>query len=96
MVLAVQQLETATALCTSLVLNICLRFDTSNPAVCSFVPRFHYILQNISISYGARGEIVNACKKISAQVSAGTVNVGDINEQLISAALSTHDCPGNA
>ena len=46
------------------------------------------------LSYGSRGEIVNACRKVSAQVQAGTLGITEITEQTFSAALSTADCPG--
>jgi len=47
-------------------------------------------------SYGSRGEIVNACRSVSAQVQAGSMGVEDITEQTFSAALSTANCPGKA
>ncbi len=44
---------------------------------------------NIALNYGGRDEIVKAVKKISEQVKEGKINIGDINEQLISDNLYT-------
>ena len=44
------------------------------------------------MSYGSRGEIVNACKSIAAEVQSGRLTVDDINEHTISSSLLTHHC----
>jgi len=49
-------------------------------------------LMNICLSYGSRGEIVNACRQIASQVKNQTLDVDDIDEQNISNSLLTGDC----
>ena len=44
---------------------------------------------NIALNYGGRDEIVKAVKKIFEQAKEGKINIGDINEQLISDNLYT-------
>jgi undecaprenyl diphosphate synthase len=40
-------------------------------------------------SYGARDEIVGACKKIASEVARGDTSVDDIDEQLLSQRMLT-------
>ena len=40
-------------------------------------------------SYGARDEIVGACKKIAIEVANGETSVDDINEDLLSQRMLT-------
>ena len=48
---------------------------------------------NFALNYGSRAEIVDAFKDIAAQVAAGTLDVSDINEDLISGGLMTKGLP---
>jgi hypothetical protein len=45
-------------------------------------------------SYGSRGEIVNACRNVAAQVQAGQLAPADIQEAHVSAALCASQYPG--
>ncbi len=47
----------------------------------------------LALSYSSRWEIVEACKALAAQVASGEIAVSDINDEAISAHLSTHDMP---
>lgn len=49
---------------------------------------------NICLSYGARGEIVNAMREISKNVVSGSIKLSDINEDRINSHLCTANCPG--
>ncbi|BCJ85296.1 isoprenyl transferase [Effusibacillus dendaii] len=51
------------------------------------------MMLNIALNYGSRSEIVEAVKKISDQVKAGTLQPEDINEQTLSACLLTNGIP---
>ncbi|KAL7551196.1 hypothetical protein ACHAWF_014396 [Thalassiosira exigua] len=44
---------------------------------------------NICMSYGGRGEIVNACRGIAADVGAGRLNAGGVNEGEVRSRLLT-------
>ncbi|GMF48683.1 unnamed protein product [Phytophthora fragariaefolia] len=44
---------------------------------------------NLCVSYGARDEIVGACKKIAAEVADGKTNIDDIDEDLLSQRMLT-------
>ncbi|KAG1694997.1 hypothetical protein DVH05_020927 [Phytophthora capsici] len=44
-------------------------------------------------SYGARGEIVRACKRIAAEVAIGETAIKDIDEDLLSQHMLTADLP---
>lgn len=48
---------------------------------------------NLAISYGGRLEIVDACKKIASQVTAGTLSIEDINEEVFSKNLYLEGAP---
>lgn len=48
---------------------------------------------NIAFNYGARAEIVDAVKSISAQVREGKIKLDDIDEKLISSCLYTKGQP---
>jgi undecaprenyl diphosphate synthase len=47
---------------------------------------------NICMSYGSRGEIVNASTKLARQVEIGALKPSDISEQLFSEQLLTYHC----
>lgn len=47
---------------------------------------------NICLSYGSRGEILNACKSIAEIVSLGQIQLCDITERLFESKLLTQ-CP---
>ena len=48
---------------------------------------------NIAIGYGGRAEIVDAVKKIGEQIKIGEIDIGDIDEQLLSNHLYTEGMP---
>ncbi|KAL7678955.1 putative decaprenyl diphosphate synthase [Plasmopara halstedii] len=48
---------------------------------------------NLCVSYGARDEIVGACKKIAAEVAQGKTSVVDIDEDLLSHYMLTAGLP---
>lgn len=48
---------------------------------------------NLAISYGGRLEIVDACKKIASQVTAGTLSIEGINEEVFSKNLYLEGAP---
>lgn len=48
---------------------------------------------HIALNYGSRDEIVRAIKKISTQVKNGSLNIEEINENLISNNLDTYNYP---
>uniref|UniRef100_M4BQI0 Alkyl transferase n=1 Tax=Hyaloperonospora arabidopsidis (strain Emoy2) TaxID=559515 RepID=M4BQI0_HYAAE len=48
---------------------------------------------NLCVSYGARDEIVGACKKIAAEVVQGKTAIDDINEDLLSNCMLTAGLP---
>ena len=54
-------------------------------------------LLNICLSYGSRGEIVNACKSVASHVAAGRITVEDVTEEYFSNQLlvggSNNRCP---
>lgn len=47
----------------------------------------------LALSYSARWEIVEACRKISAKITSGEISVNDINDNLICQHLSTNGMP---
>lgn len=49
-----------------------------------------FLLQ-LCVSYGGRGEVVNACRQLAKDVAAGDLSVGDITEEAISKRLLTED-----
>ena len=49
-------------------------------------------IMNICLSYGARGEIVNACKGIARDVVQGTMDVDDIGEIHLQKRMLTEHC----
>lgn len=51
------------------------------------------LVLNVAFSYGARQEIVDACKKIILAVSESKISVNDVNEELISQNLYNSDIP---
>ena len=50
-------------------------------------------LMNICLSYGSRGEIVNACRSVATDVQQGELNVSDITEHTFGKRLLMNDCP---
>ncbi|KAL3657937.1 hypothetical protein V7S43_017142 [Phytophthora oleae] len=48
---------------------------------------------NLCVSYGARGEIVRACKRIAAEVAVGETSIDDIDEDLLSQRMLTAGLP---
>jgi len=47
----------------------------------------------IALNYGARGELVQAMRRLGEDVKAGTLAPGEIDEARIEATLDTHDLP---
>ncbi len=47
----------------------------------------------VALSYSSRWEIVEAAKKIAAEVNEGKINVGDITEEMVSRSLTTSFMP---
>ncbi len=47
---------------------------------------------NICMSYGGRGEIVNACKSMAMDIQSGCVNVDEIDESLLRSKMLTGHC----
>jgi undecaprenyl diphosphate synthase len=48
---------------------------------------------NIALNYGSRREIVKAVNSIAEKISKGEIEPGNIDEDLISSLLYTHDIP---
>lgn len=51
------------------------------------------MVMNICLSYGSRGEIVNACKDIAKDVANGVMSLNDISEASFQRKLLTWNCP---
>jgi undecaprenyl diphosphate synthase len=51
------------------------------------------MVMNICLSYGSRGEIVNACKDIAKDVTNGVMSLNDISEASFQRKLLTWNCP---
>ena len=47
----------------------------------------------LALNYGSRAEVVDATRRIAARVQAGDLNVGDIDETVISDSMDTHGVP---
>ena len=47
----------------------------------------------IALNYGARGELVQAMRRLAEEVAGGSLQPGQIDEARIEAALDTHDLP---
>ena len=47
----------------------------------------------LALNYGGRGEIVDACRALAAQVEAGRLSVGEINEQRLGDCLYSAGVP---
>ena len=47
----------------------------------------------LALSYSSRWEIVEACKQLASRAVAGEINVNDIDDAMVSAALATRDMP---
>lgn len=48
---------------------------------------------NLCVSYGARGEIANACRRLAARVAEGAMEVGAIDEAAVAGELLTAGTP---
>jgi len=48
---------------------------------------------SLAINYSSRGEIVDATRKLAAQVAAGRLSPGDIDEAMLGENLDTHGVP---
>ncbi len=48
---------------------------------------------NIAVGYGGRLEIAEACKKIAQKASNGSIDPGDIDDQMVRAHLYTNGIP---
>jgi len=48
---------------------------------------------NICLSYGSRGEIVNACKALASDAVQGKIAISDINEAAMETKMLTYPCP---
>ena len=51
------------------------------------------LLMNVCLSYGSRGEIVNACKSIATDIQLGQLDVDDIQETVLRQRLLTGSIP---
>lgn len=51
------------------------------------------IVLNIAMNYGSRAEILRASKLLASDVKNGNIKIDDINEELFSSKLYTHDQP---
>ncbi|MEM7512039.1 MAG: isoprenyl transferase [Bacteroidota bacterium] len=47
----------------------------------------------LALSYGARSDLISAMRRLAGDVQEGKINPEDINEQIVSKALSTADMP---
>ena len=47
----------------------------------------------LALSYSSRWEIVEACKQLASRAVEGEINVNDIDDAMVSAALATRDMP---
>ena len=48
---------------------------------------------NLALNYGGRSELIDAFRKLAAEVAAGRLDPADIDEEQISGALYTADLP---
>lgn len=51
------------------------------------------LVMNVCLSYGSRGEIINACKDIVKDVQNGVMSLNDITEASFESKLLTRSCP---
>lgn len=51
------------------------------------------LILNLALNYGGRDEIVNAFRKINAEIIRGSLSVDDINEELLSRYMYTSGMP---
>lgn len=51
------------------------------------------LVLNVALSYGGRSDMVEACRALARRVQAGELLPTDINQELITASLSTRDLP---
>jgi undecaprenyl diphosphate synthase len=50
------------------------------------------LILNICLSYGSRGEIINACQAVAEDVKNGVIGTKDINADVFKSKLLTGDC----
>ncbi|HQP91477.1 MAG TPA: isoprenyl transferase [Candidatus Omnitrophota bacterium] len=69
-------------------------------SLCSQIERATELTKNntrlcvqLAFNYGSRAEIIDAVKALSTKVKEGVLNIGDIDEKVISEALYTKDIP---
>ncbi|HWN99325.1 MAG TPA: polyprenyl diphosphate synthase, partial [Blastocatellia bacterium] len=48
---------------------------------------------NIALNYGGRSEILDACRKLAAEVASGRLLADDIDEETFARSLYTHALP---
>jgi undecaprenyl diphosphate synthase len=51
------------------------------------------LVLNVALSYGGRSDLVEACRALARRVETGELAPSDINQEMISGALSTWDLP---
>lgn len=51
------------------------------------------LILNLALNYGGRDEIVNAFKKLNAEIIKGSLSINDINEEMISKYMFTSGMP---
>ena len=51
------------------------------------------LIMNICLSYGSKGEILNACKAIAKDVSEGVMDCAEITDSTFESKLLTGGCP---
>lgn len=51
------------------------------------------LILNICLSYGSRGEIINACKSLAHDIQCNNIKLSDITESALSQRLLTYPCP---
>jgi undecaprenyl diphosphate synthase len=87
---AIDEIETKTQHCAKFSLNLCVRYGRSYIVCCRIIRLVLTRLVCVRVgSYGARDEIVGACRKIATEVANGETAVEDINEDLVSQRMLT-------
>ncbi|RQM10909.1 hypothetical protein DD237_006091 [Peronospora effusa] len=88
---AIQEIETKTQHCTKFSLNLCVRYGVIYLSflLAKVAELMLEAIDNDLDSYGARDEIVGACRKIATKVAKGETSVDDINEDLLSQHMLT-------
>lgn len=60
---------------------------------CDATAHYDGLLLTLALSYGGRDEIVDACRRVAAQVAAGDLSCEDIDQCVVGAAMDTRDMP---